>query len=155
MWTPSCLQTLASKHFRAFSFRKPLPDSPRSGSCFFCVFLGDRDLLPPFKNIFLMFIFERERDRVRAGEEQRERDTESEADSRLRAVSTEPDAGLELMNHEIMTWAKVRRSTDWATQAPLEKILKKYTVHPCIPTVTCYHSGFIYLFTNLPICFSS
>ena len=34
---------------------------------------------------------------------ERERDTESEAGSRLRAVSTEPDAGLELRNGEIMT----------------------------------------------------
>ena len=33
----------------------------------------------------------------------REGDTESEAGSRLRAVSTEPDAGLELTNREIMT----------------------------------------------------
>ena len=32
----------------------------------------------------------------------REGDTESEAGSRLRAVSTEPDAGLELTNGEIM-----------------------------------------------------
>ena len=30
-------------------------------------------------------------------------DTESKAGSRLRAVSTEPDAGLELTNREIMT----------------------------------------------------
>ena len=48
-----------------------------------------------------------------------EGDTESEAGSRLQAVSTEPDAGLELTNREIMTWAEVGRSTDWATQAPL------------------------------------
>ena len=34
---------------------------------------------------------------------ERERETESEAGSRLRAVSTEPDAGLELTNREIMT----------------------------------------------------
>ena len=33
----------------------------------------------------------------------REGDTESEAGSRLQAVSTEPDEGLELMNGEIMT----------------------------------------------------
>ena len=32
-----------------------------------------------------------------------EGDTESEAGSRLRAVSTEPDVGLESINHEIMT----------------------------------------------------
>ena len=37
--------------------------------------------------------------------------TESEAGPRFQAVSTEPDAGLELMDHEIMTWAKVRYST--------------------------------------------
>ena len=32
-----------------------------------------------------------------------EGDTESEAGSRLRAVSTEPEVGLELTNYEIMT----------------------------------------------------
>ena len=36
-------------------------------------------------------------------EREREGDTESEAGSRLRAVSTEPDAELKLMNREIMT----------------------------------------------------
>ena len=34
---------------------------------------------------------------------EREGDTESEAGSRLQAVSTEPDGGLELTNREIMT----------------------------------------------------
>ena len=53
------------------------------------------------------------------GREESEGDTESEVGSRLRAVSTEPDAGLELMNHEIITWAEVGRLTDWVTQAPL------------------------------------
>ena len=43
---------------------------------------------------------------------EREGDTESEVGSRLQAVSTEPDVGLELMNCEIMTWAKVRHLTD-------------------------------------------
>ena len=38
-----------------------------------------------------------------SGEGQREGDTESEAGSRLRAVSTELDTGLELTDHEIMT----------------------------------------------------
>ena len=37
------------------------------------------------------------------GGAEREGDTESEAGSRLRAVSTEPDEGLELPNREIMT----------------------------------------------------
>ena len=37
------------------------------------------------------------------GEADRERDTASKAGSRLQAVSTEPNAGLEPMNCEIMT----------------------------------------------------
>ena len=37
------------------------------------------------------------------GEGQREGDTESETGSRLRAVSTEPYAGLELTDRGIMT----------------------------------------------------
>ena len=34
---------------------------------------------------------------------EREGDTESETGSKLRAVSTEPNAGLELTDHEIVT----------------------------------------------------
>ena len=41
-----------------------------------------------------------------------EGDPESEAGSRLRAVRTEPDAGLELRNREIMTRAEAGRSTN-------------------------------------------
>ena len=37
------------------------------------------------------------------GGAEREGDTECEVGSRLRAVSTEPNVGLELMNCEIMT----------------------------------------------------
>ena len=43
------------------------------------------------------------RDRVQAAKGQTEGDTESEAGSRLRAVSPEPNTGLELTNHEIVT----------------------------------------------------
>ena len=56
---------------------------------------------------------------MNGGGSEREGDTESETGSRLWAVSTEPDAGLELTDGEIMTWAEVGRLTDWATQAPL------------------------------------
>ena len=45
----------------------------------------------------------RETQSTSRGGAEREGDAESEAGSRLRAVSTEPDAGLEPMNHEIMT----------------------------------------------------
>ena len=37
------------------------------------------------------------------GGAEREGDTESEAGPRLRAISTEPDAGLKLKNPEIMS----------------------------------------------------
>ena len=68
-----------------------------------------------------MFIFERESAcvhvRMSGGGAEREGDTESEAGSRLWAISTE-HTGLELTNREIVTWAEVGHSTDWATQAP-------------------------------------
>ena len=41
--------------------------------------------------------------RTSGGGAEREGDTESKAGFRLQAVSTEPDAGLELMDHEIVT----------------------------------------------------
>ena len=44
---------------------------------------------------------------MNGGGSEREGDTESEAGSRLQAVSTEPDVGLDFTNREIMTWAKV------------------------------------------------
>ena len=52
---------------------------------------------------FCAYLFLRERDRMQTGEGQREWETESEAGSRLRAVGTEPDAGLELTNREMVT----------------------------------------------------
>ena len=61
---------------------------------------------------------ERERQSMSRGGAERGGDTESEAGSRLWAVSTEPNVGLKLTDREIMTWAEVRHSTDWATQAP-------------------------------------
>ena len=59
---------------------------------------------------------------MRRGEAEREGDTESEAGSRFWAVNTEPEAGLEPTTSEIMTWAEVRRLTDWVTQAPQKQI---------------------------------
>ena len=62
-----------------------------------------------FKKIFLVFIFETERERQSAsrGGAEREGDPESEAGSKLLTVGTEPDAGLDLTDREVMTWAKV------------------------------------------------
>ena len=53
-----------------------------------------------------MFIYF-ERESTHGGGAERARDTEFKAGSRLWAVSTEPDAGLELTDREIMTWAEV------------------------------------------------
>ena len=65
-----------------------------------------------------MFIFERERENTNRGGAEREGDTRAEANSRLWAVSTDPDAGLKLGNHEIMTSAEVGHLTDWVTRVP-------------------------------------
>ena len=67
---------------------------------------------------FNVYLFLTERESMSRGGSEREGDTESEAGSRLWAVSTEPDMGLELTDHEIMTWAEVGRLTDGATEAP-------------------------------------
>ena len=65
------------------------------------------------------------------GGAEREGDTESEAGSGLRAVGTEPDAGLELTSPEITTWAEVEvgRLIDWATQVPRGWTHFKIKVH--------------------------
>ena len=55
-----------------------------------------------FLNFLMFIIFETERDkRASRGGAEREGDAEPEAGSRLGAVSTEPDVGLELTNREI------------------------------------------------------
>ena len=57
------------------------------------------------KNVFNVYLLLRDRETqsVRRGGLERGGDTESEAGSRLRAVSTEPDPGIELTNCEIVT----------------------------------------------------
>ena len=66
------------------------------------------------KFFFLTFIYfwDRERQSMNGGGAEREGDTESEAGSRLQAISPEPDARLELTDHEIVTRAEVGRLTD-------------------------------------------
>ena len=64
-----------------------------------------------FFNVYLLST-DRERQTMSRRGAEREGDPESEAGSRLRAVSTERNAGLEPMNREIVTSAKVGRFTD-------------------------------------------
>ena len=58
------------------------------------------------KTFFFMFIFETETEHELGRGREREGDTESETGSMLRAISPEPDAGLELTDREIVTWLK-------------------------------------------------
>ena len=58
-----------------------------------------------FQRLFIFF-WDRERQSMNRGGTEREGDTESETGSRLRAISPEPDAGLELPDREIVTWLK-------------------------------------------------
>ena len=59
------------------------------------------------KKKFFFFVYSllrnRDRQSVSRGGAEREGDRESEAGSRLGAVSTEPNTGLKLTNHKIMT----------------------------------------------------
>ena len=82
-----------------------------------------------FFNLFFEFIYscwERHRQR-RVGNGQRERGRQR-IPGRLCAVSAEPNAGLE-PRKTVRSWPerkpRVRRLTDWATQAPLRSVLKK------------------------------
>ena len=61
--------------------------------------------------MFYLFLRQRETEHEQ-GRVEREGDTESEAGSRLRTVSTEPDAGLEPTNCDIVTRAEVGRPTN-------------------------------------------
>ena len=83
-----------------FSLPSPASVSPSSlDSSHLHTHLSDIFLL----NFFYVYLFLRKRQSVSGGGAEREGDPESEAGSRLRAVSTEPHAGLELGSREIMT----------------------------------------------------
>ena len=72
-----------------------------------------------------MFIYFWERQNASGLGAERKGDTQSKAGSSLWAASTESDAGLKPTSCEIVTWAKVGRSTNWATQAPLDLAVSK------------------------------
>ena len=77
----------------------------------------------------------------------REGGTKSEAGSRLWAVSTEPDAGLEFTHREITIWAEVWRLTELASQAPLQ-FFKQCEAWPMNPLSTGGHVNYL---TNISI----
>ena len=63
-----------------------------------------------FFNVYLFILIERERERMSRGGAERQGEKEFQAGSTLPA-STEPEVGLELTDHEIMTWAKIKSRT--------------------------------------------
>ena len=65
--------------------------------------LGHHTVLLLLLFSFNVHLFLREKEHKWRRSSEREGDTQSEAGSRLRAVSTEPDAGLEPTDREIMT----------------------------------------------------
>ena len=74
-----------------------VPKHSKQGlAVFFCFF---------FFSTFIYF-WDRESQSMNGGGAEREGDTESGTGSRLRAISPEPDAGLELTDREIVTWLK-------------------------------------------------
>ena len=98
---------------------------------------------------FLMFIYILERERQcesRGGAEEREGDTESKAGSRLWAVSRKPKVRFEPTNPEIMTWAKVRRSTNRATQVPqhLFYLSSRYGILVFLPSLFLDYVSLVY-----------
>lgn len=71
------------------------------------------------KEAFLsVYLFFKERERMHTQEEQREREMENW--SRTCVLTTEPNKGLQLTIHEIMTSVKFGRLANWATQVPLQ-----------------------------------
>ena len=75
---------------------------------------------------------------MQAGGGQREKETESEAGSKLWAVSTKPNVGLELTNCKIMTWAEVGFLANWTTQAPQQYSIVKILVHYTMKRINHY-----------------
>ena len=101
-----------------------------------------------FFNGFYFWERETHEHELRRGRE-REGDTESEAGSRLWTVSTEPNTGLELTNHEIMTWAEVGHLTDWATQVPLKWQILGNIHHGRAFLANC--QSFVWSYTELQV----
>ena len=70
-----------------------------------------------FSFFYIYYFWQTERDRAQVGEGQRETKTQNPKQAPGSELSAQ-GAGLELTNPEIMTWAEVGRSTNWATQVP-------------------------------------
>ena len=95
----------------------------------------------------IIYFWERRQTVSKRGAE-REGDTRSETVSRLWAVSTKPDTGIELMNVEIITGAKIRHFTHWTTQAPQSLALLRASSTIYWDSFICYDNSLWYLETG-------
>ena len=87
-----------------------------------------------FFSTFIYF-WDRERQSMNGGGADREGDTESETGSRLRAISAEPDAGLELTDREIVTWLKSDAQPTAPPRRPRPLLLRnRRRLPPCPDT---------------------
>ena len=92
-----------------------------------------------FENCLLTFFFNVYLwERVQMGEGQREIGGQR-IQTGVCPDSSKPYAGLELMNSEIMTWAEVGRSEDWATRGALTN----HILYPFLAWVVSLHCFFL------------
>ena len=77
---------------------------------------------------------------MNGGGAEREGDTESETGSRLRAISPEPDAGLELMDREIVTRLK---SDAQPTVPPRRPFIFLCSQRRCHVALRCQKPGYV------------
>ena len=94
-------------------------------------------LWPLFNSFFLMFIYIWERGCKRGRVRERGR---QKIRSRLCAGSGEPNAGLELVSCEIITWAEVGHSTPWTTQVFPFCFLILFIFSFSLPTIFLFSS---------------
>ena len=118
----------------------------------FCLDNALGSLQPLLKSHFFnVYLFLRQRESTNGGGAERKGDTESEAGSRLRAISPEPDAGLELRDREIVTWVEVGRLTDWAIQAPLKSHFLMGVTQTTLLDTTTYPRACFHLLDPFPL----
>ena len=114
-------------------------------------------MLNVFKKLFFnVYFWDKRETECEQGWHRERGGTESEAGSRVWAVRAEPNVGLKLTGHEIMTRAEVGRLTDWATQAPhvcltfweAAKLFSQVAVPFCIASSRAWELWFIHILTN-------
>ena len=91
--------------------------------------------------MFFIYFWDRERQIMNGRGAEREGDTESETGSRLRAISPEPDAGLELTDREIVTWLKSDAQPTAPPRRPSLFLFKRMEPHQAFVAVCSFNKG--------------